>query len=321
MMVFAAVSLLAGITNAGYAATPDKDAKSVVATVNGAKIYRQDYERELRGAKQYFAAQGDPSVTVDDIKKAVVDKLVNSALLSEKSIKKGVKVDPADVDSEYQGFKSRFPDDEQYNVALKELALTDAEIKAKIEQSLTVEKFVNQEFFEKTTVTDQETKDYYENNLTAFQTPEQVRASHILIIVKEDADDSTKKEARKKLERIRKKIIAGGDFAKFAEKNSDCPSKSKGGDLGYFSRGQMVKPFETVAFSMMPGDVSDIVETQFGYHIIKSMDKKHSETIGYDEARTRIENYLRQVKSQTALTDFLKKAREASKISISIPVD
>ncbi|MDH3360643.1 MAG: peptidylprolyl isomerase, partial [Desulfobulbaceae bacterium] len=130
---------------------------------------------------------------------------------------------------------------------MNQLSLTDAEIKEKIEQSLTVEKYVNQEFVDKAKVTEREAKDYYENNISSFQTPEQVRASHILILAKEGTDDATKKKARKKLERIRKQIVAGGDFATFAKKNSECPSSSKGGDLGFFSRGQMVKPFEKVA--------------------------------------------------------------------------
>ena len=319
-MILAAMALLAAIVSTGWA-SQGKDVDGVVATVNGIKISRQDFDRELRGAQQYFASQGSQEVDINEIKKAVIDKLVNSVILSENCRKKGVKVDKADIDAEYQGFRSRFPDEEQFHEALNQLSLTDAEIKEKIEQSLTVEKYVNQEFVDKAKVTEREAKDYYENNISSFQTPEQVRASHILILAKEGTDDATKKKARKKLERIRKQIVAGGDFATFAKKNSECPSSSKGGDLGFFSRGQMVKPFEKVAFSMMLGDVSEVVETQFGFHLIKVLDKKHAETISFKDSRNRIEQYLRQTKSQKALVDFLESERKTAKVIIDIPVD
>ena len=322
IMAIAALAMLVGSASSVWSA-PAAD-KSVVATVNGTQISRQDFDREMRSAEQYFASQGHSPEGVppaQEIKQAVLDKLVNGALLFEASKKSGIKVDQAAIDAEYNGFKGRFPSDKEFQAALTELSIDEAGIKEKIGQSLAVEKFINQEFSEKATVAAQETKDYYENNISAFATPEQVRASHILVTVKPEADEKTKKEARRKLERLRKKIVAGGDFAALAKKNSDCPSNAKGGDLGYFSRGQMVKPFETAAFAMMPGDVSAVVETQFGYHLIKLTEKKHAETVSYEESRPRIEGYLRQSKAQKALVDYLKTRRDAAKITIAMPAD
>ncbi|MDH4321270.1 MAG: peptidylprolyl isomerase [Desulfobulbaceae bacterium] len=323
MMAIAALTILVGTTALGWSA-PAKDGASVVATVNGVSISRQDFDREMRSAEQYFASQGQsPAETASakEIKQAVIDKLVNGALLYEASKKSGIKIEQAALDAEFKGFKGRFPSDKEFKAALTQLSLDEAGIKEKIGQSLAVEKYINQAFVDKAKVTDQEVKDYYDNNISAFATPEQVRASHILITVKPEADAATKKEARRKLERLRKKIVAGGDFAALAKKNSDCPSNAKGGDLGYFSRGQMVKPFETAAFAMMPGAVSEIVETQFGYHLIKLTDKKHAETVSFDEARPRIDNYLRQSKAQKAMVESLKTMRDAAKITIAMPAD
>ncbi len=322
-MTIAALTFLVGIAAPGWSASA-KGTKMVVATVNGVEISRQDFDREMRTAKKYFTHEGHDAsndVQLGKMKKAVLDKLVNGALLSEASLKSGIKVDQAAIDAEFNGYKARFPNEKEFKAALAKLSFDEAGVKEKIAQSLTIEKFIKDKFVGKQKVSEQEVKDYYENNVSAFAKPEQVRASHILITVKPDADEVTKKEARKKLERIRKKIIAGGDFAAIAKKNSDGPSKTKGGDLGYFSRGQMVKPFEKAVFSMMPGDVSDIVETQFGFHLIKLTDKKHAETTSFEESRQRIEGYLQQTKSQKALVEYLKSMHDAAKITTAMPTD
>ena len=134
----------------------------------------------------------------------MLDKLVNGALLYDASVKDGIKVDPAAVDAEFNAYKARFPGDKEFHDALAQLSFDEAGIKEKIGQSLAIEQFINEKFVGKAAVSDQEVKDYYDNNISAFASPEQVRASHILITVKPEADEATKKEARKKLERIRK---------------------------------------------------------------------------------------------------------------------
>lgn len=324
MMAIAALTLLAGIPSAGWSASAKDSAASVVATVNGITITRQDFDREMETAKKYFAHEGHDAkdkAQEQERRQAVLDKLVNGAILYDASVKEGIKVDPAAVDAEFNAYKARFHAEKEFQDALAKLSFDEAGIKEKIGQSLAIEQFINEKFVGKAKVAEQEIKDYYDNNVSAFASPEQVRASHILITVKPDADEATKKEAHKKLERIRKKIIAGGDFAAFAKKNSECPSSAKGGDLGYFSRGQMVKPFENTVFAMMPGDVSDIVETQFGYHLIKLTDKKHASTVSYDDAKERIKGYLQRNKSQQALVEYLKAKHETAKISTHLPAD
>jgi peptidyl-prolyl cis-trans isomerase C len=111
--------------------------------------------------------------------------------------------------------------------------------------------------------------------------PEQVHARHILVKVDPKADATQKAAARKKIEDIQKQLKNGEDFSELAKKASDCPSNAKGGDVGYFGRGQMVKPFEDAAFSLKPGEVSGIVETEFGLHLIKVMDKKPEKIMDY----------------------------------------
>ena len=111
-------------------------------------------------------------------------------------------------------------------------------------------------------------------------------------------------------------MAGGADFATLAKENSTCPSSQKGGDLGYFGKGQMVPAFEQAAFSLKKDEMSNVVETQFGYHIIKLTDKKGAETIAYKDAKQRIEEYLKNQKISSAVTAFLEEKRKDAKIEI-----
>ncbi|MCP4669038.1 MAG: hypothetical protein GY849_22095, partial [Deltaproteobacteria bacterium] len=124
-------------------------------------------------------------------------------------------------------------------------------------------------FAGKVKVTDQEIEDYYEVNRDGFLEPKQVRARHILFKVGQDATDEKEKRAREMAKLVLEKAREGKDFAALAKEYSEGPSSVKGGDLGYFSQGKMDKSFEDVAFALKKGEISDLVRTRFGYHIIK----------------------------------------------------
>jgi peptidyl-prolyl cis-trans isomerase D len=141
---------------------------------------------------------------------------------------------------------------------------------------------------------------FYNENISRFQTQEQVRASHILFETKGKNDEDVKKHA----EEILKQVKAGGDFAKLATKeSSDTGSKTNGGDLGFFERGRMVPEFEKVAFEMAPGQISDLVKSQFGYHIIKVVEKRPAVTRTIDEARPEIQQQLQLEIADQRITD------------------
>lgn len=148
--------------------------------------------------------------------------------------------------------------------------------------------------------------------------PEEVKASHILIKVEPTADDATKAAARKKIEDLQQKLKAGGDFAELAKENSEGPSNVRGGDLGYFKRGQMVKPFEDVAYSMKIDEVSDLVETRFGYHLIKVSDKKPEQTLAYADVKDKIAQRLKQEKVEKDATLYVEDLKKGAKIEKSL---
>ena len=158
--------------------------------------------------------------------------------------------------------------------------------------------------------TDDEIKEYYEENLSQFQKQEEVHARHILFTVKPDASADEKAAARKKAEDVLAKAKGGADFATLAKENSQDSTAAEGGDLGTFPRGVMTPPFEAAAFALEPGQVSDIVETQFGFHIIKLEDKQTARTQPIEEAKPAIVDALRSKQARTVALDAVEKAHD-----------
>ncbi len=155
--------------------------------------------------------------------------------------------------------------------------------------SVLANELIKEEVINKVHVTEAQAKSYYDKNLARFKTPEQVKIRHILIKVDQSASGDDRKKARERAGEALKKIKSGEDFAKLAGELSDDPvSKAKGGDLGFFEKGRMVKPFDEAAFALNPGEVSNIVETPFGYHIIKMDDRKKEEIQLFEKLQDKV---------------------------------
>lgn len=186
----------------------------------------------------------------------------------------------------------------------------------------TMDDFISKEYLNRVVakdinVSDEDVRQYYEANKEKFKTPEQVRVRHILVHVSSKASDEDKKKAKEKIMVLRERVIKGEDFAKLASEYSDDPgTKKKGGDTDYFARGKMVKPFEAAAFSLKPGEISDIVETKFGYHIIKVEDHKGARTMGLEEVKSAIRDHLRTEQTNSRAAAFLKNASSKAGMEI-----
>ena len=189
-------------------------------------------------------------------------------------------------------------------------------MRKRIEKGQGIKKFIEARFKGKAKASEQEAKEFYNGNQKLFQQPETVNARHILLSVKEGESKAEKDQKREKLAQLRKQLLAGTDFADLAKKSSSCPSSAKGGELGFFAKGQMVKPFEEAAFALKPGEVSEIVETQFGYHLIKLIEKNPGKTLGFDETKAKIIDHLSQQKMNKSIELFLDEAKKKADIKI-----
>ena len=162
---------------------------------------------------------------------------------------------------------------------------------------------------------DAEVSRYYEENKSRFVAPESVEARHILVKVPEEATAEVKTQKKAKAEDLRKQLVDGADFDKLARENSDCPSKTSGGNLGSFGRGQMVKPFEDAAFSQPVKQIGPVVETVFGYHIIEVLDRTAAKTNSLDEVKARLSETLKQRTQMETVNKYLVALRAKSKIA------
>jgi peptidyl-prolyl cis-trans isomerase C len=291
-----------------------------VAVVNGEAITRERYDREVDRATQRFAGQGQPPQPqmVETVKQRVLDFMVEETLLYQECKKRGIKPDEAAVDAEFAKLKQQVGSDEKFQTFLTAMNATEAEVKNDMARRLAIKELIQKEVMDEIEVTDAEVRAFYDDNPKFFVKGEQVKASHILIKVNTDADEATKAAAKAKIEKAAQRVKDGEDFATVATEVSEGPSNAKGGDLGSFQRGQMVKPFEDAAFALNPGEVSGVVETDFGYHIIKVSEKTAPSTIPFAEVKPKIEQHLKQEKTKVAFGEFVKKLKDGAAIETSL---
>jgi peptidyl-prolyl cis-trans isomerase C len=312
MAIFALVFPLSALADDPVTAKPGK-----VAVVNGKAIGYKDFERKMNIFKQQVmrGQQGQlPEALKERVKAQAVNQLISEELLYQESIKQKLKLEDGFVDKELKSLKKRFTNDAQYQEILKRMELTENQLKKQIARQGLIRKLVEKEVISKITLAKEDAKKYFQSNPAEFHQPERVRAQHILIKAGPGADDQKKAEARKKLEGVKTRVLSGEDFGKLAKEYSEGPSNVREGDLGYFTRGRMVKSFEDAAFSLAPNEISDIVETQFGYHLIKVLDHQAAKDPSFEEIEPRVMAILRDKKIRQKYEAFIYNLRQSAKI-------
>jgi peptidyl-prolyl cis-trans isomerase C len=292
------------------------DYEKAVAEVNGKAIT----VAELKRAKRIMLANKPglqiPPLLQKEFETQALNQLISSELLFQASQKLGVSDLDAQARDRVALVKKGFADQKAFEQELQKIGMDEKMLLASTRRDLAIAYLVDTAILPKVKVSGDEVTKFYKENPDKFQLPEQVRASHILIGVEAKAGAEERKEARQKAEKLRQQLAQGGDFATLARENSTCPSGREGGDLGFFAKGKMVPQFEQAAFALQPGGVSDVVETQFGYHIIKMVEKKQPENVSLEAARAKIEDYLKTQKKVAAIEEYVLAARKEAKVVV-----
>lgn len=321
LLSFSAVALV-GCASSTAQNQEAADAASIVATVNGVGIKKGEYKQELDSTYRRFHQSGqliDGSM-YEQLKKEVLESLINLIVLDQYSKDFSIAVDDGAVEKHLQKAVSKYPSKRAYLKSLKEAGLTELDLRTRIKRTLAAQQLVNDQVKPKIVVTDEEIKAYYEENSYEFEHDVQVHAAHILIKVSPFAEDKEREKAKRRIEAIQKKIKEGEDFAALAKTYSEGPSKVNGGDLGYFGSAQMAPSFETAAFSLQPGEVSEVVSTQFGFHLIKVYDRKPAGKVPFSEAGPQLRARFFKERFNVALEKLVEKLKADATIE-RFPLD
>lgn len=242
-------------------------------------------------------------------KKNILDQLIDTELLYQQAQKEKIKISNDEINLEIDKIKNNFSSPEEFDEALKVNNITPAQLKENIKRQLMIN-FILEEARKQVSISDEELLEYYNENKESFLEPEQVHARHILV--------ETEEEANNLLLQLKEGLT---DFAELAKEKSVGPSAPSGGDLGFFAKGQMVKEFEDAAFSLSPGEISEVVQSQFGYHIIKCEEKKEEYSPTFEEAKERISDTLKDQRETEALSALTSKLREEAVIVFNYDFD
>lgn len=295
---------------------------SVAVTVDGQDIMESDITKKIEPRLKATKGQVPPQYEAEykaQLRKRAVEGLVVETVLDKKIKEQNITISDDEINAEMgKQLKQQNMTEEDLKKILTMYGLSFDEYKAQLKKGLAYQKMLEAKMAGQVDVNDAQAKEYYENNSAEFKTPEQVRASHILISTRStdpNADaNSVKADAKKKAIEIMAELKNGADFAELAKKYSSCPSKDRGGDLGFFGKGQMVPEFEAVAFSMKVGDVNGPVETQFGYHIIKVTEHKDPNTTTFEQALPQIKEKLAAEKKGKLAQTYVEQLKSEAKI-------
>ena len=290
---------------------------AVVARVNGQNVTKEDFEKMIKTVEGN-AGQPIPPDRRDEILRNLLDQLVVYTLLNQEAKTRGLTATEADIDAKVQEVRQKLPTQEAFDQALKARGMTLESFRKDARLDISASKVMDAELSTVPGPSDAEAKDFYAKNPERFKEEESVHASHILIRVDPNADAATKAKAKATIESVLKKAKAGQDFAKLAQQYSQDGSAAQGGDLGVFPRGQMVPEFSNVAFALKPNQISDVVTTQFGYHIIKVAEHNPPRVVSFEEAVPQIKRFLEGQKKQDKQNAFVESLKKKSKIEVLI---
>ena len=286
----------------------------VVLTVNEQPVYSWEVGLLIPQVQQEMARQGmQPEQEM--VIQASMQRVVDSKLLAQEARRQEMKPNDQRVKETMAQIETQAGGNEKLGEALAQLGMTYQMLETSVIESDLVRVFIESTIDPLISVTPEEVEAYYNENPQMFQQPEQIHARHILIKTDADATDVTKAAAQAKAVAARKRALAGEDFATLAIELSEGPSAPQGGDLGFFGRQQMVAPFADAAFALEVGQVSEVVETQFGYHVIKVEEKRPASTMSLEQVRQPLEQMLRQNQGAEATNKVLEKLAENATIA------
>ncbi|MBI3378331.1 MAG: peptidylprolyl isomerase [Nitrospirae bacterium] len=294
-----------------FAADDLKESK-VVAFVNGAGITRAELDMEInRLAPQELYHRSISPEKQKEMEKKAIENLIDAELFYIEAKRQDLKVDNSELEKSISSVKASYPSTKAFKDALKKSGMTMPVFEEKVRKNLVVEKLIEKEV--KVSLTDNDLEEYYKKNTEKFKEPEAVRLGYVYVKINPSEPDGRKK-AKERAKEAYSKIKSGSDFAQIAQTYSHDMSRVKGGDVGFVHRGMMPQDIEKAAFSLKVGQLSEIIETDIGFHILKVEEKRASRQVSFKEVKDKLKKELTESMQKNRLESLIKRLRENAKI-------
>lgn len=279
-------------------------AAKVVARVGERTITGHDLEMEFKHYKLVFRLdKPEAREKADKLRKSMLSRLVDNVILELEADRLGIAITPGELDVEVKTLLGEY-DKPGLNQALAKNQMTLDAWKKLLERNLRIKKLIENEVELKINVTDAEIKDYYDKNSEDFKLPERL---HVLQIMVKDETDAIS---------IRKNLLARADFGVMAKERSQSPDAANGGDLGFYSRGQLPPEFEAAVFSLNEGEISDVARSIYGLHLFKVVKREKPRDMSFAEAREKILDILKTNKRNEEFSGWLAKIKSGVPVTI-----
>jgi len=316
--------LFATLAVSALLAAPLAHAQEIlVARVNGTGIPQQRLERgfeeDLRQRKINLLQIRNPQ-RMKDMRRAVLDNLIEQELFWQEAQKTGIVATPEEVDAAYKATAAKFKSEQSFEARIRAEGFTPDSYRELVKHQVSASNYINGVVAKAVVVSDEEVRRFYKDNPDKFHRPEQVLVRHIMLKVGKQASEAERAEKRARMEEILKQARAGADFEKLARQHSEAPTKQWGGEMDPFGRGQVAKPLEDAAFALAPGGISDVLSLPEGFQILKLESRNKEITVSEEAARERVRNYLQQIKAKQVLAKEIERLRGAGKVEILQPL-
>ena len=292
-------------------------AEQVVAKVNGEEITKLQLERAIdEFLPRAFYHGNITQEKRDAFRQQALDFLIKRDLYYQAAVKEGMKIGEDEKDEGLKKIRERFKSEMKFENALKSAGFTRETFEREMARNLLVNRFVDTEITKKSVVTDQYLKEYYKEHKKDFVRPESFRLRHILIKVPALAADEERKKAEKDAEEVLAKAKKGEDFGDLAYKYSMDDWRVKGGDLGVVHKGRLDHVLEEAVIKLKPGELSGLIKTDYGYHIVKLEEKFPPTQLGFDDVKNGLKKQLEDSRRKEIEEAVLKRLKDEAKIEI-----
>ncbi|UCD36499.1 MAG: peptidylprolyl isomerase [Nitrospiraceae bacterium] len=293
--------------------------REVIARVNGHPLYQDQVrplvEKEMEAFRKYGARSINPA-TLDRLRKKALDTVIENELLRQESEKVTVPDIDVKVEGAFAELKKKHPSEDVFRERLKTAGMTENAVRESLRVSVRLEEYMKIQGIRNPDISEKEIREFYESSPRTFVREEMVKVRHILIKADAGSGEAGKEAARTGTEAIRDEIMKGKDFSEAAKEHSRDAYAVRGGDLGYIKRGFMPEEFDAAAFALGIGEVSNVIETEHGFHIIRVEDRRPGGRVPYEEVRDFIEKYLRERASKKKFAGHVDELKKRAVIEI-----